>query len=236
MFRLIASTALLALTLLAAPQVQAAEITALPQIVPDEVEGLTVKQLEERIAGGDLKAQAELGARYGRGADVPPDLRKAITLIEEAAVKDEANAQYYLGTAYQNGMGVAQDLSRAVIWYEKAASHNHAGAQFALALMITTGQGGLTADPTAAMPYVRKAAEQGFLPAAMRMGLIYQEGLGVDPDPEAAAYWYRRILRGGDHKPAWISLIFLIEQKGVKILPGDPVLPPGGLVELHQKN
>jgi hypothetical protein len=212
--------------LLLAPWVNAAEIAPLPAIAPDSVEGLTIAQLEEQSGRGDLKARAELGARYARGAGVSADLKKAVSLFEQAAKKGEPNAQYYLGTAYDRGAGVKKDPAQAARWFGTAASQNHAGGQYALGVMMTDGQGKLKADPKAAAELVAKAAEQGFYPAAIRMAGLYITGIGVPRDPEKAAYWYRRILKTRPDQQATVGLITLIETKEVKWQPGDPGSAP----------
>lgn len=217
--------AFLACALIVTSAAYGAEVSALPQIVPDEVEGLALPELEARVAKGDLKAQAQLGARYGRGAGVAVDLPKAIALIADAAEKDEPTAQYYLGLSYMTGAGVEQDLTRARAWYEKSAKHDHAGAQYQLGVMMTSGQGGFEQDPAAAVPYILKSANQGYMPAALRMGEMYQSGYGVEKSYELAALWFRRILKTGYHKAAAVRLAVLIDTEAVKQEPGDPGTP-----------
>lgn len=222
--------ALLPFALLVAPAAQGAaqrapqetEVLSLPPIVQDEVELLNLDQLKARSAKGDLKAQAELGARYARGAGVPADMAKAVPLFEQAAKKGGANAQYYLAQAYDLGAGVKQDKAQAAHWFGKAAAQNHAGGQYSLGIMMTDGQGGLKADPKAAAAMVRKAANQGYLPAAYRLSQLYIAGLGVERNPEMAAHWLRRILKGGIHPPAAASLEVLIQTGEVAWRAGDP--------------
>ena len=217
---------LIAFALLVTQMASAAEVTPLPQIVPDEVEALDAGQLRARANRGDLKAQAELGARYARGAGVTVDLPRAISLFERAAGKNDANAQYYLGTAYAAGAGVKQDVAQAARLFAKAADQGHAGGQLALAVIMTNGEGGLKADPAAAAALVLKAAEQGYIPAAYRMAQLYIAGLGVERNTEEAALWYRRILKTTDHMPSHAGLVALIDTREAKWQPGDPVLQP----------
>lgn len=218
--------ALFACTLFLASAALAADVTSLPPIPPEDVEGLSVKSLEARVAKGDLKAQAELGARYGRGDGVTANLPKAIQLIEGAAGKGNPTAQYYLGLSYAAGAGVKQDLARAASWLEKAAKQDHPGAQFELGKIITVGQGGLTADPKAGADYILKSATQGYIPAAFLLGEMYQSGIGVDLSYELAAFWYRRILKTAHHNGATARLAVLIDTEKVKWQPGDPSAAP----------
>jgi hypothetical protein len=218
---------LLAFALLVASAAHGAEIAPLPQILPDEVEQLTIAQLDSRSAAGDLKAQAELGARYARGAGVTADPKKALSLFEAAAKKNEANAQYYLATAYYTGFGMKQDPKLAARWFGRAAAQGHAGAQYSLGVMMATGEGGLKADPKKAAIHVAKSAEQGFIQAAFRMAQLHIAGLGVERDHERAADWYRRILKTQkDYNPAIAGLVVLIETRGAEWQPGDPGSAP----------
>ena len=220
------SRALIAFTFLTASAAQGAEVAPLPPIVPDEVEKRDVAELDARAAKGDLKAMAELGARYARGAGVTVDLPKAISLFERAANKNEANAAYYLGTAYYGGLGVKNDPKKAAHWFGNAAEQGHAGAQYSLGVMMAAGQGGLKADPSRAAAYILKSAEQGYFPAAFRMAQLHIAGLGAARDTEQAAHWYRRVLKTGEHQPSAVGLITLIETKEAKWQPGDPGAPP----------
>ncbi|HEB95521.1 MAG TPA: sel1 repeat family protein, partial [Sedimenticola thiotaurini] len=43
----------------------------------------------------------------------------------------------------------------------------------------------------------RRAAESGYAPAQNNLGVAYEEGIGVAPDPVKAAYWYRLAARQG---------------------------------------
>lgn len=221
MLRLV-SRAIFVCALFLSSAILAAEISPLPVIAQEEVEKLTIDQLTASSAKGDAKAQAELGARYARGDGVPVDTKKAISLFEQSVKKNEPNGQYYLGTAYNMGVGVKQDATKAAHWFGKAAANNHAGGQYALGVMMTTGQGGLKTDPKAAAALVLKSAEQGYVPAAFRISQLHIAGIGVEKDTGKAAYWLRRILKGGENQAAAASLVTLIETGTVKWQPGDP--------------
>ena len=48
-----------------------------------------------------------------------------------------------------------------------------------------------------AVPFLRKAADQGNAKAMYGLGLLYDLGIGVDKDLEAAAQWYQKALDAG---------------------------------------
>lgn len=186
------------------------------------LQALTIAELESRMAKGDLRAQAELGARYGRGDGVPSDVPKAIALLKDAAAKNEPDAMHWLATAYTNGVGVEKSETQAALLYEQAALKGHRESQYMMGVMISTGQAGFSADWKAAIPYFRKSADQNLPVAEFMMGYAYQLGNGVDTNPEVAAAWYRRALSRGPHITAQYNLARMIGQNLVKPLPGDP--------------
>lgn len=47
-------------------------------------------------------------------------------------------------------------------------------------------------DERKALGWYLRAAESGSEEACFRLGLIYEHGLGVEPDQEKALEWYRR--------------------------------------------
>ncbi len=194
--------------------------------VSPTLSGLSIQELEQRVSAGDVKAQAELGARYGRGEGVKQDYAKALELLRAAAAKNDASAQFYLGTAYSTGLGVERNESQAVLWYDMAARQGHGEAAYWLAMRIVGGVGGIIPSWQAAIPFFWQAAEQGIAAAEFQLGYAYQQGAGVEPNPRAAAYWYRRSDSRGRNLRAQYNLRFLIESGKVQWEPGDPGEPP----------
>jgi TPR repeat protein len=194
-----------------------ADKTAAPAL-----QALTIAELEARMGKGDLRAQAELAARYGRGDGVPADVAKAIALLKDAVAKNEPDAMHWLATAYTNGVGVEKNATQAALLYEQAALKGHRESQFIMGVTISTGQAGFSADWKAAIPYFRRSADQNLPMAEFMMGYAYQQGYGVETHPETAAYWYRRALSRGPHINAQFNLARMIGQNLVKALPGDP--------------
>jgi TPR repeat protein len=183
---------------------------------------MTVAELEKRTAAGDLKAQAELGARYGQGRDVTQDIPKAIALLKAAAEKGDPDAQYFLGTAYSSGLGVPQSDMQAFALYEKAADQGHPPANFALASMIIGGKAGLIPIWDGAIRYLWTAATKNYPPAMALLGAAYQDGKGVEVNPRAAAYWYRRSLSLVQSPNVIYNLRILINAGAVPYEDGDP--------------
>lgn len=60
---------------------------------------------------------------------------------------------------------------------------------------VSLSRDGRTAE---AVPWYRRAAENGQTQAQFVLGSLYRTGRGVTKDPEAAAAWYRRAAAAGD--------------------------------------
>ena len=186
-----------------------------------------IAELERKAAAGDTKAQADLGARYGRGDGVPKDVAKAIALLSSAADKNDPDAEFFLGTAYSNGTGVPRNESQAIMLYEKAANQGHADSEYLLAEAIAFGKAGLSSNWEAAIPLLWDSATKNCWPAAKLLAVAYQDGKGVDKNPRAAAYWFRRTYSLGPDMHLLYSLRSLIDQGLVEWQEGDPGQPLG---------
>ena len=183
---------------------------------------LSVAEIERRTAAGDLNAQAELAARYGRGDGLPQNVPKALDLLRQAAEKNNPDAAYYLGLAYVTGTGVSKNEERAVLFFETAADQGHAAAQYVLGNMIAKGEGGIEANWPSAFTYFWHAADSGYPPAEFMLGYAYQMGFGTPRNFKAAAYWYRRTNSRMPNSNAEDNLSTLIHLGVVEWQPGDP--------------
>ena len=204
------------------PPATAEQVRALD---PREEAHLLLPELERRVAAGDIKAQTELGARYGQGYGVAQDIPKAISLLSAAAAKNDPDAQYFLGTAYSSGLGVPYNEAQAFTLYEQAAAQGNAPANFMVATSIIYGKGGIAPSWSGGMKYLWASAVKGYPPAMVLLGAAYQDGAGVDANPRAAAYWYRRTLSYLQDVRAIYNLRALINGQSVAWEPGDPGEP-----------
>jgi TPR repeat protein len=69
--------------------------------------------------------------------------------------------------------------------------------QFGLGMMYLSGWG-VPQDRRAAVPWLRKAADQGLAVAQRVLGDMYARGEGVSLDSRAAASWYRKAANQGN--------------------------------------
>lgn len=90
--------------------------------------------------------------------------------------------------------GGAPDLAAI----RSAARSEHTGAQLLLGLAYLEGRYGLRRDPQRAVYWLRRAARDGQPYAQLRLGELYEQGVGVAADPAHAVYWWRRSAGAGN--------------------------------------
>jgi TPR repeat protein len=93
-------------------------------------------------------------------------------------------------------------------------------------MMISSGRGGIAATWTGAFPMFLKAAEQDHADAQFMVGWMYHNGIGIEPDAQKAADWYRRATSRFLNQKAQYNLRVLIEEGQVAWQEGDPGVPP----------
>ena len=71
------------------------------------------------------------------------------------------------------------------------ATFKSSDAQFNLGFNYLRGWG-VEQDQTAAVEWIRRAADQGYGEAQSHLGYLYANGIGVEKDYGQAAAWYRR--------------------------------------------
>lgn len=58
-------------------------------------------------------------------------------------------------------------------------------------------------DERLGVNWYERLAERGDAEAQLRLGLLYEEGVGVEPDPAAARRWYAAAAEQGDQRAQW---------------------------------
>ncbi len=111
MTRMLLQTALLALFLTLAPFAWAQTSES----------AQTLEELLACAEAGDPECQADIGAMYLAGLDVPQDFDQAERWLRPAAEQGTARAQAALGLMYKNGDGLPQDDVQAYMWLQIAA-------------------------------------------------------------------------------------------------------------------
>jgi uncharacterized protein len=169
---------------------------------------------------GDAEAQADLGRWYAeKAADsgsaetwftraveqgLPRAMHNIGVLRREAGHRVEAE-DWFLRAAQAGWLNSlvalamlreeAGDIREALTFYNQAAEAGHAVAQYILARkLIETGR---EEHYASARRMFERAAANGEAAAKTYLGTIYHEGLGVERDPEQAAFWFLEAAREG---------------------------------------
>ncbi len=167
------------------------------------------------------KAQFRLGMLYEAGNGVEKNLEEARSWYQKAATTGHLQAKHNLANLYAAGEGGPADVEKAQKLYREAAEGGLAESQTALSCAYTPcaqqGCGLFGNDPTEAMKWARKAADQGYAPGMLRLGELY---LQVPPVNVAEAKkWISKAAEKGD-VPAKAALASLyVMGQGV---PKDP--------------
>lgn len=192
-----------------------------------------LKMFEDAAKGGLAAANRILGQIYEGGvgeggADVKPDIKKAIEYYGKAAQGSDPAALFRLAQASETGIAapdtkpdkdgnwdpkdilVAPNAKNALDLYRLAAQNNAAEAFFAVGRFYETGTV-VDKDATKAFALYIRAANAGVLAAMNQLAGLYANGAGVTQDIIAAAGWYKRAADAG-FAPAKIAYGMMAEQ------------------------
>lgn len=177
---------------------------------------------QQAASAGLAEAQVALGHAFEFGKGVDQDMAMAVRCYTEAANQGLAAAQCALAELIAAGKGVERDEALAVKWWSKAASQDHLGAQVALELREAASKeaasrGGNNKRAAAERRknearWIR-VAENGNADTRYHLGLMYAQGLGLEPNVTEAARWYA-MAAGQGHAKAQLALAYVLEAEG----------------------
>ena len=113
-------------------------------------------------------------------------------------ISNKAIAQNTPATIYNKGSAAygAGDYDNAIsIWKQLSDEHDISGLAF---FNIGNTYGIKKNDPKAGMDWLKKAAEQNYIPAFNQLGLMYSIGRGAEEDDAEARIWYEKGALAGD--------------------------------------
>lgn len=117
---------------------------------------------------------------------------KAAYWLEKSANQGYAAAQNQLGLLYMNGLGVPQKYSRAMELFDLAIKGNDTNA------LNNKGKIYLKDKKYEdALSWFNRAAEKGVATALFNIGVMYENGFGVEKDLDSALVWYQRAVDKG---------------------------------------
>lgn len=179
-------------------------------------------QLFERGEEGLVQDYGEAADWYGRAAEqghVPSMLSistlffssnpsEAMRWVIRAAELGSAEAQWRAGQVLSGRIflpGVSQSRGEAIRWLQEAVAQGHHPSEEALA-DVYTGMEDTTSLYDDAVELYRRAAEEGGSAwAALRLGMIYAAGEGVEADDSAAFEWFVQLGSTYDLDPGRFS-------------------------------
>jgi TPR repeat protein len=126
-------------------------------------------------------AQAEKDVKAG-------DYKAAVTLFEKLADNGNPLAQYWVAHMTELGLGMPRDPAKAVELYKKAAAQDVAAAELRLGEIYLHGDLVLP-DFAQAKTYLEKAAYHGGPRAAMLLGQMHHDGIGMPVNQVEAYAW-----------------------------------------------
>lgn len=119
--------------------------------------------------------------------------RQALELAEQGKILGYKRLAFCYGNCVGTG-GEAADIEKMWHYLSLAAKAGDPGALNQLAESVEAWDPEAPKDSLFRM-YRRAAAELGYLPAAHNLARCYEEGIGVEKDPEQAFVWYREEYR-----------------------------------------
>jgi len=156
---------------------------------------------EKAAANGETRAGFRLWRIYSEGRGLDADIPTSLTWLRKAAEGGHAEAQVTLGNHYRAGRGVAEDPVEATNWYRAAARQGFPPGEFLFGLSLARDR-----NFDESRTWMKRAADDGHPDAQFMMGIFHHDGLGaLEPDPSAAADWYRKAAASG-HKDAIAAL------------------------------
>lgn len=173
--------------------------------------------IQQAAVTGSVDAAFLLGIMYDRGIATGVSREQALHWYEQAAANPIS--AFVLGTYAAEGVGIAKNLEKATDYLQFAAEKNFAPAYYNLAVLkqgqhspflpyldkavaLGLSRAGLgLADyymsQTSSVEQLRQArilyeqfAKQGDQSAQLKLGYLFEQGIGVNPDYNQALSWY----------------------------------------------
>lgn len=191
------------------------------------------------------KAQAEGGDRiaqfqYSIDLEKKGNSSESLKWLRRAAEQGLAEAQFELGKRYLEGDGVESSTDDGIKWLKLSSKQNFRSAvdllktRFPNQVILTQeeaaqareafnrgvghllGTDNFEKDPDKAIQYFLEAAEIGSVDAQWNLGLLYNEGIGVELNPEEARYWFEKAAKAGHSRAQFNLSLMYMTGRGVE--------------------
>jgi TPR repeat protein len=172
---------------------------------------LAIQWFMQAAMQNHARAQNNLATMYRLGQGVKANLPEAVKWYSYAAKNGDPYAMNALGNMYLTGEGVEKNTTLAVKYFAFAANSGLPLAQVSLARLYESGEPDKSKGPSDAALLYAKAAKQGNLEAADRLGFYYANGYGIPRDADEAISWYQA---AGDmnYAPSILALAQMFEE------------------------
>ena len=178
---------------------------------------------------GQVNAMYSLGYLYESGQGVPKSDEDAATWYRKAADAGHPAGMTSLGLMYEEGRDVPQQDGEAVTWYIEAARAGDVRAMYKVGVLyekkgfrnqaLAKPTGRIAPRPasenqdyrTAYMWYDEAANRYHYDAAKINLGYLYQNGLGVSRDLNAARILYAQAAISGDEQVSASATRFLYQ-------------------------
>lgn len=158
----------------------------------DEIDDDVFESIAYDAEKGDCKAQFILGNCYYNGYGIDVDYAEALSWREKAAEAGDAQTQFLVAQQYFSGIGTLIDVEKAKHWYTLSAENGNVEAQFELAKLLENGKDRVKKNLAGAFYWYKKAAEADDIYAILKVGQMYDAGIGIGKNIEKALYWYEK--------------------------------------------
>ena len=137
------------------------------------------------------------------------------TVLSKGAEQNNYAALLFLGLMYEEGKGVEKDDFKAFLCYSKMyvwfRHPIHPLALYRMGMMDLEGRGVATKDTTIAVKRFREAAEQGYAPAQLELGILSLSGSGTIQHYGNAVMWFRKAAEQGLSDAQWrLGLLYQV--------------------------
>ena len=179
-----------------------------------------------------------LGKYYAYGIGTRKKPEEAARWLLQTDYSQDEDTLAFLAWCHYTGTGVPKDEAKAWdLWLDAAeqghserfrfcqaaANAGHTRGQFFLGHFYQHGIG-TPADIQTALRLFHLSAEQGYVHAQCRLGILYSEGnFGIEKDPEVAVQWLRLAASQNDLVARSRLADFLVNGEGVKQNIGEAV-------------
>ena len=158
-----------------------------------------LEKLRKRASRGNAEAMLELGLHYLAGNGTEQNAEIAAQWFRNAAEAGNVEAQRQLAICCKRGIGLPVDITAYEIWMGKVASAGDVEAQ----LELGEHYNGLEEEQCAF--WYGKAARQGNAEGEYWLGVLYDNGYGVEQDYSKAYEWISQAATAG-HATAQYTL------------------------------